>query len=506
MKGSVMIRCGILALACAAFVAHALVYRGWVEDDAFISFRYAQNLLNGHGLVYNVGERVEGYSNPLWVVLVAWAMRLGWDPVGFAQIAGLLAGLACLPLSWRLARRCSGRGEGAALAAPWLLATSPVLARHAVSGLETALFALLLAASVVLAGSSGRVPRALLILCSGLLTLTRPEGAFFAALILLGHSLLRRTEWPSGRWRLKRGLPIEWGVFLAVVAALLAWRWVYYGSFLPNTFYAKMTGDMGGLIDGVQYAADFLRDSGGAIWLLLLLPMLLARRAAGPARLGIVVLAAYAAFMVFAGGDWMLAYRFGAHMLPLAAGLAVAGTIVLWGMCRSADVGRVPLCISVAVLAVGAVCISANSELAMARMVLPSVRSGAYLSQSYARVGRWLRDNSVPEATVAACDIGALGFYSERHIIDMFGLVEPRIARSSGKQHHKASPRYVLECRPEWVVLVESDERCAGRRFRRLPDSALFAQEQFQRNYEVVLRIPIAAEAEEALVFRRIPD
>ncbi|MFC1573450.1 hypothetical protein ACFL6M_07630 [Candidatus Eisenbacteria bacterium] len=85
----------------------------WTCDDAFISFRYAKNLVDGLGLVYNAGEPVEGYTNFLWTVIVAAAMKIGLEPVVFAQAAGVLFFAATLALlirvSWSLAEDSGSR-------------------------------------------------------------------------------------------------------------------------------------------------------------------------------------------------------------------------------------------------------------------------------------------------------------------------------------------------------------------------------------------------------------
>ena len=86
-------------LATVALLAPALVvfggaYRrlwGYLIDDVFISVRYARNLVDGHGLVYNVGERVEGYTNLLWTLLLAGALRLGVPPEVSAPVLGIAA-------------------------------------------------------------------------------------------------------------------------------------------------------------------------------------------------------------------------------------------------------------------------------------------------------------------------------------------------------------------------------------------------------------------------------
>ena len=87
---------------------HALIFR-FVIDDAFISFRYAQNLNDGHGLVFNPGERVEGYSNLLWVLLTAFGMKLGLTRLLWARILGTGAMAGVLALAPGIVRILAAR-------------------------------------------------------------------------------------------------------------------------------------------------------------------------------------------------------------------------------------------------------------------------------------------------------------------------------------------------------------------------------------------------------------
>src|SRR6185437_4110074 len=73
------VRLALLAALGAAALAWAW-HLAWLCDDSFISFRYARNLAHGNGLVWNVGERVEGYTNFLWTVIAAGAIRAGLHP------------------------------------------------------------------------------------------------------------------------------------------------------------------------------------------------------------------------------------------------------------------------------------------------------------------------------------------------------------------------------------------------------------------------------------------
>ena len=92
----------VFALVLAVFLFAAVRFLDHTVDDAFISFRYAENLVAGNGLVFNPGERVEGYTNFLWVVLIAPFLALGVDPELAARVLGLLAAVGALAAMVRL--------------------------------------------------------------------------------------------------------------------------------------------------------------------------------------------------------------------------------------------------------------------------------------------------------------------------------------------------------------------------------------------------------------------
>ena len=94
----------LVGLLLAVLAAHMLHYGICTQDDAFISFRYAANLIGGDGLVYNAGEPVEGYTNFLWTVLLAGAMAIGLNPVIASVLGGLIAHF-CDPMPAVLAER-----------------------------------------------------------------------------------------------------------------------------------------------------------------------------------------------------------------------------------------------------------------------------------------------------------------------------------------------------------------------------------------------------------------
>ena len=237
----------------------------FLTDDAFISFRYVRNLLNGHGLVFNVGERVEGYSNFLWVLELAAVWRiLDIRPEHAAPWLSVLftAGTLALMLWW-IARlpglRMRGLVAWCALALVCSSATFAVWTSG--GGLETRQFTFFIVAAVVCLSLYRNRRWGLLAasLSLALASLTRPEGpliaaccfAWFGALQLpAALNALRRDAEPQGvdvsSAIIAISRRIDWrgtlcliAPFAVIVGAHFLFRYAYYGEWLPNTYYAK---------------------------------------------------------------------------------------------------------------------------------------------------------------------------------------------------------------------------------------------------------------------------
>jgi hypothetical protein len=292
------------------------VYRlRWTCDDAFISYRYAKHLVDGHGLVFNAGERVEGYTNFLFTLLVAGAMRLGADPRHASMALGAAAYFGVAALLCRAAyRRPSDAGLVLPLGAAMWLAQDD-LQTWATGGLETTVFTWLAFGGVhciTVAADEDRERSA--VLGGGLLSLaclTRPDGALFAAVGLVAPLVRARTT-------LRAGLTCAALVaapLVVVGGAFLGFKLVYYGRLLPTAFYAKSAFDPY-YSQGLTYVALYLAKHWAFGLGLVGLPLaailtgrlraLLARReaiiAAGSGLL-------FAAYVAHSGGDYMFARR-----------------------------------------------------------------------------------------------------------------------------------------------------------------------------------------------------
>ncbi|HUN79924.1 MAG TPA: hypothetical protein VMV81_00275 [Phycisphaerae bacterium] len=214
------------------------IHRRWTCDDAYISYRYALNLVEGRGLVFNAGERVEGFSNLLWTLWCAVGLLLNVSCETWTIVWGIVCyAFSILLLGWLTVRMQREIGRACIPLAAILLALHGDMTIYATSGLETSLFILLaILGFVILADGvlSGRNRPVAAGVVMTLATLTRPDGAIFA---VVGGACLLWFSWP--RWRNALLYAAAFG--LPQVAVEL-WRHGYYGDWLPNTYYAKSGG------------------------------------------------------------------------------------------------------------------------------------------------------------------------------------------------------------------------------------------------------------------------
>jgi hypothetical protein len=412
--------CGLLGLAA---VAHAGFHFGYVIDDAYISFRYARNLVRGAGLVYNPGDYVQGFSNPLYTLLAVIPQWLGWDPGNWGAWLGIASlGLACA----LIARFCVTRGLGAvALCALALIAASSSLALWHAAALETGFYTLLITAGVLrrldeVEPGAELPPRAWLWFCAAVWC--RPEGILlFGA--MAAHDALVRLR--ARAWN-RRDLAFYLGPPAAYALQLLLSK-LYYGAWLPQTFQAKVerlddvslatriVGDFAALRDnllGDAYVAEGLASYGGPACLLLLVVGFAQARTRPLAQaIGLVVLAQLA-FIAHVRGDWMHGFRFMVPVLPLLfVGLALP---------LAALELRVPQQRwTRVVLALGLIGYSSWRELQQSR-ALRAERwvDGRGLLAEAAQLDSFLG----PGRTVSSFDVGAHGYGTRLEVLDTGGL------------------------------------------------------------------------------------
>jgi hypothetical protein len=452
-------------IAAAVLVPHAHLF-DFVTDDAYISFRYARNLALSGELVFNLGERVEGYTNFLWTVLLALGIKLGWGPVSLSRFLGVAFAIATLAVVVRMSLRLAGEARSRwHLLAPLLLAATGAFACWSSGGLETQLFTFLvtlgfdLVLSEVARGSG--YASAAAFACAGM---TRPEGALLFALVALFRVV---TNLRRERRLLPRRHEWLWGaLFAGLFVPYFAWRWHYYGWLFPNTYYVKSSGAAGTWKLGAYYLLRFCEDYGVHFLAVLVLvgrPHRDDDRRRDLRRIAAIVLVAFAAYVVKVGGDFMGLYRFILPVLPLAAVMLAESARRLHAR-LAPRLGAWASGLALALVGTGFAVGGGHASREALTFIGADhgIDMPAYL-QRYAReripVGQWLGEHKQPDDFATFGGAGVIPYYSEIPGIDVFGLVDatiahdPRTTVSNRPGHQKwGSDEYLLSRKPTLIT------------------------------------------------------
>ncbi len=428
------LRLGLLLAASAALVAHALVF-DFVNDDAFISFRYADTLVRHGELAFNPGERVEGYTNFLWTLLIAGVLALKGEPVFWSKVLSIGLGLGSL---WAIARfsadceRADDRDPRSPWDAlgPWLLAAAPAYACWSTGGLETQLFTF----TTTLGwtdylrerdrGAQGW-PR------SGvwfaLSAMSRPEGMLFFGLTGL-HRLIEllfveRTLKPSRQdW--------IWGLgFALVFGPYYAWRFAYYGYPFPNTYYVK-TGAKDFWAPGARYLWSWIKDHG--LFVLVPLAIIVRRRLPGARRARLwTLLGLYTVALTLhvtrVGGDFMGLHRFFVPIMPALALLIAQALRSVADALRARGAGPARLGLAVALVAI----VGAGWQIRRVDTQAMTIGSDRgvdrigwlkQFAEQCAAIGRWVAEHTPEDTRLATTAAGTIPFYARRYTYDILLL------------------------------------------------------------------------------------
>ncbi len=439
-------RAAALALPAAVVGSVLLAYHArFLQDDAYISFRYAKHLVEGHGLVFNVGgPRTEGYTNFLYTLLVAAGMALGARAEDAALVIGLAAHAATLAVVARTARAL-GAPRGAALAAVATLAQNPTFSSYGTGGLETSLATFLaleaLALAVTAPEADCRRTFAAVSVLFALATMTRPDAGVPVVAALAVVTWARR---PSAREAAALALPAA-----LLLGAWAAFKLGYHGSLLPNAFYAKRIADASRVF-GARYVGTFLWTNGLAVALAVAAAS--ARRArasldgaAGgpplpsahrgpdvPLRALWAALVAVLAYVAWAGGDFM-EYRLLVPAMPLAA--------VLFAVTAFRAPGLPAFAVAAALLGASLARVAKAPGFGLP----PGVETIAALrghvqdpDVGWVRVGSVLGDvfEHDPSISIAVRPAGAIPFASDLPALDMLGLNDAWVAHHGVPAHY----------------------------------------------------------------------
>ena len=473
-------------LVCAALLmCHAIYYIPFFADDSFISLRYAARLLDGEGLTWTDGERVEGYSNLLWVLLVALAGIPGQDLVVTARIVGTICGIAILgSFFWVQRARPSRDGIAAAVIAGLAMVLSGPVVAHSVGGLEQPLLSVLVVWGLtctlpLLERNGARVSEvAIPGVLFGLASLTRPDAPLIVAAVCGAFVVARGFSKDS-----LRTAALIACIAAAFYLAQLAFRLGYYGEWIPNTARGKVSFTPKRLASGWKYVREGAWPLGGLL-IGLALGVFAAFRDSTLRRqlvLTLLPVVVWCGFIVSVGGDHVPQHR---HLVVAIAmaGLALC-LIAGWFLSRYPDRRRVILAVACVLLVAMALGTWYDPHRRRAK------RNLWYWSGE--PVGLFLRDTFGRERPLVAVDAaGALPYFSELPSLDMLGLTDHHIAHhpphSLGKgklAHELGDGDYVLSRKPDLVVFNTARGSAkpnwrSGRQMVRRP--------QFREDYRLV--------------------
>lgn len=402
---------------------------GFTADDALITFRYAENIIAGHGFVYNIGERILGTTTPLFTFLISLLMLFKLT----AHNAALLISLVCSGLTSIILYRFAQRLRFGKFS--WLPLLVYILWPRSIvadtSGMETALFSLLIIAAFYFQFRKMQIYSLAL---ATLATLTRPEGALLLALLFAVNCYEDR-----------RNIGAYFIIPLSMLIPWLAFSYFYFGSIVPGSITGKLALysyiETRSALEKLVYLLGWHNPLG---WLLSLAALfgcwwLLAKQNFG--KLAIIWLFLMIAFFTFS--KTALFFWYPVPIYPVYLLLAAAALPLLWDKLKiDASYKRLfsiglPLLISIALIFYGYRQLGYYQEYEN------------YLTEVHQAIGLYLKDKAEPDAVVAARYIGNTGYYSNLYILDRDGLVTPSAAAYNRRGDYLG---FILDNRPDWVV------------------------------------------------------
>ncbi len=430
-----------------------------VCDDSLISLQYARNVAQGLGFVFNPGERVEGFTNFLWVSLLALVHPLSdGSSAGFVHLATalsvLLAALDIL-LLYRLGRLVWPRRLEPIVLMLGLCVFDNGYTVWAMQALESHLLIFaMLAACWFLWRKPSRWNGIGAALSLAAATMTRPDAALFVA--VLGVSELFFAFRSEPRWPAMLRVIAIFGVTVVIFGVYFSWRYRYFGYLLPNTFYVKASGLRGEAIErGLRYLNDFLRDRAYVPLLALGAVTGIRDRVIGPLLAWALL---YSAYVVYVGGDFYPGHRFFVVLIPVIALLSA------YTLERAASFVRIRASSAPrrawAVYALGAALLAtvAIRGYRVGPVQTEIMRWGHEVARVRALM-EWLGEQAPPDASIVAGDIGSSGFYANLYVYDFFGIIDPitahqdqdRLGRGKAGHEKHADPDYLLSKRPTYI-------------------------------------------------------
>jgi hypothetical protein len=537
---------GLVCALVIVAVAARLVPGPRIIDDAFITFRYARNIVRGAGFVYNSGEYVLGTTTPLYTVLLA---LIGWigggaDFPALAPLVNALADGVSVALLYVIARRLIGDRLPAFVVA-LLWAISPRSVAFAIAGMETSVYVMLMLGAFAAWVTSPASPHSnrpvpgfergsrnaiAIAVLTGLAILTRPDALIWAGPLALAMVWQRWQTTaanlaPGGAahvrpltsaLRLIRYLPWrELAISLAVLAPWLIYGTITFGSPLTRSFVAKLAAYPEPWYQAlatfaVHYGIPFYEQFRfGTLSAIIGLPVYSALGIGGAAavirtdwRAAPLAIFPWLYAAVFAAANPPMFHWYLVPPMPLYVLCICAG---VWGILQRVAPDRKTIR-PVLLLSFGAVELAFSLNAWTLHPGFAQDRPAPQVAWNLpeidqAAVGARLASLAGPHTVIAAADIGALGWASDARILDVVGLISPQSTRyypvdpaMIGAAGFAVAPDLIFDQKPDYLMLHEDYGR-----------NGLFKDPRFMRQYRLLAEYPIdVGHSQRLLVFERI--
>lgn len=433
------IRLIILLIACILFLLQLWYFGPYTIDDAFISYRYAQHLAQGHGFTWNPGcAPVEGFTNFLWVVVLSCFFIVTADLVVTSKILSAVAGIITIFLLERSSRTIS-QSNSALTAIPSLIfSLAPFTAFHSAEGLETTFYTMLISLVVyaALRIQETESSKWVHLLYSGIFLsgLTRPEGILFGAAIIIS------IIFSSNRYRLPLHSSLRsFTVFFILGVIYFIWRWKYFGYLFPNPFYIKHGFSLYHS-NGAEYVGWFLL-------IYALVPFIIffsnIFRKNFSRKVYVIIAPILLILIFYLGVDPIMgtAHRYLMPLFPVVLLLIVPRSL---GEQRSSSIIISAGCFLTIVI----IFIATFSDLKK-----EAIEYTRGMNSAHIKLGKLLHSiYSKPESRLLVCgDAGAIPYYSGFRTIDLIGLNNPSLV------HDGFSSDYIFNQQPDVLALYSKN-------------------------------------------------
>jgi tetratricopeptide (TPR) repeat protein len=503
-----------LIILCISFVIMCLENLH-IQDDAFITFRYAKNFIGGHGLVFNHGEYVEGYTSILWTLLLSGFLLIGFNLETLSQALTIFFGLCSIWMTYFLTKNVLTTNSNFSEVNPQsqnyfyneilyllpslMLTFTGAFQYWSISGMEVSLFVFTSLATINIFLRSFEKQKTYLVfgIIGTINGLIRPEGIILFLVISFTFIINSYKREPDpeiktfSKTLLNTKYVYPFSFFVITNSILLAFRLIYYGYPLPNTFYAKTGLSLEYLSAGLEYFFNFLKTY-LMFGLLLLIPIAALRKKLleGKFFLLLLIIGIFILYSIAIGGDVLPLFRFLLPVLPLIYILFI-GSLLSEDFIRLTQnllsknryLRFVPL-----IIVFG---ITAYNYLIPYEEIKKFSFYENQLVKKMSSTSNWIQQKYLKaekKLTVACTTIGAVSYYTDAKIVDMLGLTDRTIAHypkplnvisgsHTGWKEKNYNVDYIMSLQPDYIYFSTGIKPSA------FAERALFMSESFVNNY-----------------------